>query len=174
MALPATVVETPNCQENWDYISTILFSGNGDPTGRVRAPLGSIYLRKDGSPGQTLYIKESGGYDTFGWSTGGSGGGTVGPPGPPGPPGADGAAGPQGPTGPTGPTGPAGPTGGVYVHNQATPATTWNVVHNLGIFPNVAPVDSLNREFVADVTYVDNNNLTITLTAATAGKAYVS
>jgi len=61
-----------------------------------------------------------------------------------------------------------------YVHTQGTPATTWNVVHNLGFFPNVAAVDSLNREFIADVTYVDVNNLTITLTAATAGKAYVS
>lgn len=61
-----------------------------------------------------------------------------------------------------------------YVHDQATPATTWNVVHNLGFFPNVAPVDSINREFIADVTYTDVNNLVINLTAATAGKAYLS
>lgn len=66
--------------------------------------------------------------------------------------------------------------GGVsaYTHIQATPATTWNVVHNLGYRPNVAPVDSLEREFMADITYVDDNSLTINLTAATAGKAYLS
>ena len=68
--------------------------------------------------------------------------------------------------------GPTTPTS--YVHTQGTPATTWNVTHNLGFFPNVTAVDSVNREFIADVTYVDVNNLTITLTAATAGKAYVS
>ena len=73
-----------------------------------------------------------------------------------------------------GTTPPPTPAPGSYTHIQATPAATWNVSHGLGYYPNVAPVDSTNREFLADVTYVDVNNLVITLTAATAGKAYLS
>jgi len=71
-------------------------------------------------------------------------------------------------------SGGAGPVSGTYVHTQGTPATTWTVTHGLGYFPNVTAVDSLNRAFIADVTYASVNQLTITLTAATAGKAYVS
>lgn len=67
-----------------------------------------------------------------------------------------------------------GAAGSSYVHNQATPAATWTISHGLGYFPNVAPVDSLGREFICDVTYVDTNTITLTLTAAVAGKAYVS
>src|SRR5262245_20679409 len=72
-------------------------------------------------------------------------------------------------------SGGGGSTGyGVYTHTQGVAASTWSVTHNLGYHPNVTPVDSLDREFIADVTYVDLNNLTITLTAQTAGKAYCS
>jgi hypothetical protein len=35
-------------------------SGPGSPDGRVAAPVGSLYLRTDGGPGQTLWVKESG------------------------------------------------------------------------------------------------------------------
>jgi len=61
-----------------------------------------------------------------------------------------------------------------YTHNQAVPSATWNVAHGLGYRPNVVAVDSLDREFLADVTYVDNNNLTISISSPTSGKAYCS
>lgn len=36
-----------------------IFSGYADPSGIVQADVGSIYLRKDGSSGSSLYVKES-------------------------------------------------------------------------------------------------------------------
>lgn len=64
MAFPAPTVETPNCQENWDYLATRIYSGNGVPN--IPAAVGSLYLRRDGGAGSTLYVKESG-TGTSGW-----------------------------------------------------------------------------------------------------------
>lgn len=44
-----------------------LQSGNGTPEGVITAPKGSIWLRKDGGVGTTLYIKETGNGNT-GWT----------------------------------------------------------------------------------------------------------
>ncbi len=44
-----------------------IWSGAGDPTGVVAAPVGSMYMRTDGGAGSTLYIKESGGSGGGGW-----------------------------------------------------------------------------------------------------------
>ena len=43
-----------------------ILSGTGTPEGSVTAPIGSIYMRVDGSTGTTLYVKESGTGNT-GW-----------------------------------------------------------------------------------------------------------
>jgi Pectate lyase superfamily protein len=47
-----------------------IHSGTGSPVGTVTAPVGSLYLRIDGSASTSLYVKESGsgntGWDTFG------------------------------------------------------------------------------------------------------------
>ncbi len=43
-----------------------LLSGMGDPDGKIVADIGSIYTRRDGKIGKTLYIKESGS-DSHGW-----------------------------------------------------------------------------------------------------------
>lgn len=67
MAFPARTVETPNCQENWDFLSTRIYSGNGSPLGKIPAAQGAIYLRRDGGAGTTLYVKETGGTGTSGW-----------------------------------------------------------------------------------------------------------
>jgi hypothetical protein len=61
-----------------------------------------------------------------------------------------------------------------YVHTQASPATTWAVVHNLKFFPNVAIVDSALSHVVGEVTYTDENNLTVSFTSAFSGKAFLS
>jgi len=37
-----------------------IMAGYGSPQGVISAPVGSMYLRKDGSANTTLYIKESG------------------------------------------------------------------------------------------------------------------
>lgn len=56
--------------------------------------------------------------------------------------------------------GPAGPpgTGGAYVHTQASPASTWTVVHALGRTPHSVVVyvggQQVITDYTADATYV--------------------
>lgn len=52
----------------------IITSGTGSPEGVLTAPIGSVYLRTDGSTGSSVYFKETGSGNT-GWATGGLGGG---------------------------------------------------------------------------------------------------
>jgi len=59
-----------------------------------------------------------------------------------------------------------------YVHTQAIPATTWNVPHNLNKKCSVNITDALSKEIDAQVDWVDNNNVTITLSEAVAGFVY--
>lgn len=87
-----------------------IYSGVGSPEGVVTAPVGSIYMRSDGSAGTTLYTKNTGTGDT-GWDVFTGTQGPVGPTGPQGPEGPIGATGDTGPTGATGPQGPQGDTG---------------------------------------------------------------
>lgn len=52
------------------FNGVLLIVGQGDPTGNVPAPQGSMYLRLDGGASTTLYVKQSGGSDptnTNGW-----------------------------------------------------------------------------------------------------------
>jgi hypothetical protein len=61
-----------------------------------------------------------------------------------------------------------------FVHTQASPSTTWTVAHNLKFFPNVAIVDSALSHVMGEVTYTDENNLTVSFTSAFSGKAFLS
>jgi hypothetical protein len=61
-----------------------------------------------------------------------------------------------------------------YTHNQNNASVTWNVTHNLGKRPSVSVVLSTGQQGVADVQYIDDNSLTITLIAAESGKAYLN
>jgi hypothetical protein len=45
-----------------------LWSGGGDPEGIISAPVGSLYMRDDGSAGSQFYVKESGSTDSTGWA----------------------------------------------------------------------------------------------------------
>jgi len=45
---------------------TPIYTGTGSPNGVVTASVGSLFLRKDGGAGTTLYVKESGTGNT-GW-----------------------------------------------------------------------------------------------------------
>jgi hypothetical protein len=60
-----------------------------------------------------------------------------------------------------------------YVHTQATPALVWDVIHNLGRFPSVTVSDLNNDSVVADIHYINGNELTITIANPTAGRAYL-
>lgn len=66
------------------------------------------------------------------------------------------------------------PIGGVYTHTQSSPSTTWTIIHNLGYHPSVTVVDSADSAVVGDVTYVSENQLTVTFSVAFGGKAYLS
>ena len=61
-----------------------------------------------------------------------------------------------------------------YVHTQVALSAVWTVVHNLGKFPSVSVVDSGGTELLANVVYIDANNLTLTFGAPTSGKAYMN
>lgn len=61
-----------------------------------------------------------------------------------------------------------------FVFIQSTAAATWNVQHNLNKFPSCTMVLSTGQKGYGDVTYIDENNLTITLASAESGKAYIN
>lgn len=59
-----------------------------------------------------------------------------------------------------------------YVHVQDTASATWTASHNLGKRPAVVVVDSADDVVYGDITYVDDNTVTLTFTGAFTGKAY--
>jgi len=61
-----------------------------------------------------------------------------------------------------------------YVFSQAVAAATWNVQHDLNKFPSCTMVLSTGQQGYGDVTFIDENNLTITFAGATSGKAYIN
>ena len=61
-----------------------------------------------------------------------------------------------------------------FVFTQASASTTWNVQHNLNKFPSCTMVLSTGQQGYGDVTFIDENNLTITFASAESGKAYIN
>jgi hypothetical protein len=61
-----------------------------------------------------------------------------------------------------------------YTHNQSVASATWSIAHNLNKFPSVNVALSTGQQGFGDVTYVDENNLTITFAGAESGKAYMN
>jgi hypothetical protein len=61
-----------------------------------------------------------------------------------------------------------------YVHNQPVASVTWTVQHNLDKFPSCTMVLSTGQQGYGDVTFIDENNLTITFAGAESGKAYIN
>jgi len=61
-----------------------------------------------------------------------------------------------------------------YVHTQSTPSATWVINHNLGRNPSVTVVDSSEKVVFGDITYVTDNQLTVSFSAAFGGKAYLN
>lgn len=80
----------------------------------------------------------------------------------------------QGERGATGETGPMGPAGSTYEHNQTAVASTWNITHNLGFYPNVTIVDSGGSVIEAELWYNNLNSLDIHFSVGMSGKAYLS
>jgi len=57
------------------------------------------------------------------------------------------------------------------INNAINP---WSINHNLNKFPSVTVVLSTGQKGYGDVTYVDNNNLTITFAGDESGKVYIN
>ena len=69
--------------------------------------------------------------------------------------------------------GPSGPGGGDSDKNfeQEFSATDFiSVIHNLNKKPSVTVVDSAGTEVVGDITHLNNNQLTVSFTAAFGGR----
>ena len=61
-----------------------------------------------------------------------------------------------------------------YTHNQNVASITWTIAHNLNKFPSVTVALSTGQQGFGDVTFIDENNLTITFAGAESGKAYMN
>ena len=61
-----------------------------------------------------------------------------------------------------------------FVFNQAVASATWTVQHNLDKFPSCTMVLGTGQQGYGDVTFIDENNLTITFASAESGKAYIN
>jgi hypothetical protein len=67
------------------------------------------------------------------------------------------------------------PTGDkTFVFTQDTPANPWIIEHDLDKFPSVTMVLSTGQVGMADIVYIDENNLTITFSGDESGKAYLN
>lgn len=61
-----------------------------------------------------------------------------------------------------------------YVFTQEVASNVWNITHNLNKFPSVTIVDSGGSVVEGDITYIDNNSLTVTFVGGFTGKAYLN
>tara|TARA_R110000823_G_scaffold209460_1_gene339682 strand:+ start:448 stop:834 length:387 start_codon:yes stop_codon:yes gene_type:complete len=61
-----------------------------------------------------------------------------------------------------------------YTHTQSSASTTWTVNHNLDRRPSVTIVTSTEAVVIGDVFYNNDNQLTITISHANSGKAYLN
>lgn len=60
-----------------------------------------------------------------------------------------------------------------YEHIQSIPAAVWTVEHSLGRMPSVTVLTSAGDVVYGHVNHSDTNELTITFSAAFAGRAYL-
>jgi hypothetical protein len=66
-------------------------------------------------------------------------------------------------------------TGGkTFVFTQSFASSVWVITHDLGYYPNVTTEDHIGADIEGVVTYVSENELTITFSTDFIGKAYLS
>lgn len=61
-----------------------------------------------------------------------------------------------------------------FVFTQQTPVTTWDIVHGMGLNPNVRIEDLAGTDIQGSIEYLDNNRLKIYFNQPVAGRAYLS
>jgi hypothetical protein len=60
-----------------------------------------------------------------------------------------------------------------YTYTQASAASIWIIVHNLGVYPSVSVADSAGTYVDGDISYDSINQATLTFSSAFAGQAYL-
>ena len=61
-----------------------------------------------------------------------------------------------------------------YFHDQGVPSQVWTVQHNLNKRPSVTVVDSAGSDVIGNISYINDNELTITFNASFSGSAYLN
>ena len=61
-----------------------------------------------------------------------------------------------------------------FVYTQTNASNEWVITHNLGKKPSVTIVTATDTTVIGEVTYNNDNKLTINLTSANSGKAYLN
>ena len=61
-----------------------------------------------------------------------------------------------------------------YIHTQNVVSDSWEIVHNLGFYPNLTVQDSAGTIYEGEVSFTNSNSLTVTFQAAFSGIAYLS
>jgi hypothetical protein len=70
------------------------------------------------------------------------------------------------------PTPPSDPA--TYTFTQVVPAAVWTINHNLGAFPSVTLTDQLGNTMLAQIQYVNSNQVVVTFSQPVAGTAYLN
>lgn len=61
-----------------------------------------------------------------------------------------------------------------YIHNQVTASDTWNINHNLGVYPTVDITDSSGSVVGGEVKYIDEDNIQIKFNIPFNGNAILN
>lgn len=61
-----------------------------------------------------------------------------------------------------------------YVYEQLSASSSWSIAHNMGKYPSVTVVDSGGSLVVGEVTYINDNSLTVSFAYPFSGKAYLN
>lgn len=64
--------------------------------------------------------------------------------------------------------------GSTYIHDQAEASDEWVIQHNMGKYPSVTIVDSANTTILGTWTYDSSNQVTVHLSSASTGKAFLN
>lgn len=87
--------------------------------------------------------------------------------------GRQGPVGPEGPQGPQGPPGPAGEDAN-FVFTQSTPASQWDITHDLGKTPAVMVVDSAGTVVQGRILVLSSSEIRLEFSAPFSGTAYLN
>lgn len=61
-----------------------------------------------------------------------------------------------------------------FVHTQGVAQQEWTINHNLGKYPSVTIVNSVEQVVYGDIEYINTNTLKLSFTAGFSGKAYLN